>query len=253
MKMVVLIPHHSSKSTLMACIESVENTPIVVVDDSPSGGLSIEGVDIVRTQGGVGFAQAVNQGLEYCMGVGFEYVLVLNDDARLRPGCIRTLQKEWTDADGAIAPVLHETQGPVFGICMTSYGRIYLRRTAGPVQAVSGAAMLFRASERFDPMFVHGFEDVELCRRLNARGLQIRVIENAHCEHVGGGSIDRRSRTAQRHAMSGHLRLVQGSTQQAVAIALGLGQVVREGGPMNRLLGVVDGIIDHMRGDSTPA
>ena len=77
--------------------------------------------------------------------------------------------------------------------------------------------------------------------------------DRAHCEHVGGGTIDRRSRTAQRHAMSGHLRFAKGPAQQAMAIALGVGQVVREGGPINRFLGVVDGVLDHVRGGTTPA
>jgi GT2 family glycosyltransferase len=251
--MVVLIPHHRSDESLGICITSIDGVPIVVVDDSPSGGVELEGVDIVRTPGSVGFSQAVNHGLEHCMRAGFKHVLVLNDDARLRPGCIHTLQEEWLETDGAIAPVVHETDGPVFGICTTSIGRVFLRRSPGAVQAVSGAAMLIRASERFDPLFAHGFEDVELCRRLRARGLHIRVIDNAHCDHDGGGTIDRRSRIAQRHAMSGHLRFAQGPAQQAMAVALGVSQVVREGGPFNRLLGVVDGVLDHVRGGITPA
>jgi GT2 family glycosyltransferase len=253
MKMVVLIPHHRAHETLGDCIASVGDAPVVVVDDSPSGELELEGVDIVRTTGSLGFSQAVNLGLEHCMHIGFEHVLVLNDDARLRPGCIQTLQGEWMESDGAIAPVVHESDGTVFGICTTSMGRVVVRRTPGPVQAVSGAAIFLRSSERFDPLFVHGFEDVELCRRLRARGLNVRVIDKAHCDHDGGGTIERRSRRAQRHAMSGHLRFAQGPAQRAMAIALGVGQVVREGGPPQRLLGVVDGVLDHLRGGITPA
>jgi GT2 family glycosyltransferase len=252
MNIVVLIPHHRSRESLDVCIRSVDGVPVVVVDDSPSGGLSLDGIEVIRSAGSTGFARAVNAGLEHCQRSGFDHVLVLNDDARLRSGCVRSLSHSWTENDGAIAPVVHEPDGPIYGIRLNSLGRVHMRRSPGPVQAVSGAAMLIRSSERFDSSYAHGFEDIELCRRLLSRELQVRVIMDAHCDHEGGGTVPRRSRLAQRHAMSGHLRFAKGPFQQAAAVALGVGQVVADGGPAERLLGVVDGVLDHVR-STTPA
>jgi hypothetical protein len=72
------------------------------------------------------------------------------------------------------------------------------------------------------------------------------VINDAHCVHLGGGTIDRRTAVAQRHALSGHLRVLPGYLAP-VAIALGVLQVLREGGGWRRLAGIGAGIVDWVR------
>jgi len=248
----VVIPCASHTATLHDALRSVLGVSVVVVDDSIGQDLQLEDVSVVRSGGTVGFAAAVNLGLMEMERRGMERVVVLNDDAALRVGALRELEKVWTESDGAIAPVIHEPEGPVYGIRVGSSGRVRLARSPRPVQALSGAAIMVRASERFDPAYVHGFEDVDLCDRLRRRGLAIRCVPTAHCDHVAGATISRRSRQAQRHALSGHLRYLRGGFRGVFAVMLALLQVIRERGPMDRFQGIMEGVVDHLRADPSP-
>jgi GT2 family glycosyltransferase len=116
------------------------------------------------------------------------------------------------------------------------------------VGGLSGACLLVPAWARLDPAFPHGFEDLALCRDLRARGLRNLVVPHARCRHLGGATLGRTTRRAQRHALVGHLRLVGGGWRGGVAVGLALAQIAREGGPADRLLGVALGLADHWRG-----
>ena len=245
MMLGVVIPTHSRPECLKLALASVAGFPVVVVDDSPSGMDGSVDANVIRTTGEEGFACAVNRGIDHWQQAGFTHVLVLNDDAALEEGAVNCLMTAWTDTDGALAPVVHEPDGPVYGVDLLRGGRVRLRRTPGTVEAVSGAVIMMRCTERFDPSYRHGFEDIDLCCRLRQRGLVVRVVEDARATHAAGGTISRRSRMAQQRALSGHLRWVGGGPRGVYAVALSVAQVLRDGGPMERLFGVLDAVRDH--------
>jgi GT2 family glycosyltransferase len=245
----VVIPCAVRTPALCEALHSVSGTPVIVVDASTAQDLQLEGVSVVHSGGKAGFSAAANLGLAEMESRGIERVFVLNDDAVLHPGALSALEEAWVVTDGAVAPVLHEPDGPVYGIRVGPFGRVTLARTCGPVEALSGAAIMLRASERFDPAYVHGFEDVELCHRLRQRGLKIRCVQTAHCDHAAGATISRRSREAQRHGLSGHLRYLRGGVRGVFAVLLALLQVIREGGPLDRFQGIGEGIVDYLRAD----
>lgn len=243
----VLIPHHSQRDCLDRCLRAVEKWPVLVVDDSPAG---LNGLDVetIRTEGSIGFAKAVNRGLAFLEANGVKRVLILNDDAVVHPDCVLKLRAAWCTEDGALGPVLADGQGRRWsGIEVSRSGRVRMRAgvKGGRVDAVSGACLLMRVTERFDSDFVHGFEDIELCLRLRRKGALVRIVSDALCTHAGGATIDARSRFAQRAALSGHLRLVDRRWKRGFVVALAVGQVVRERGPASRFLGIVDGCRDH--------
>lgn len=248
----VVIPTAGRSDLLAEAIQSVDGFPLVVVDDSKEGRIELEGVTVIRTQGQQGFARAANIGLIEMQKKGADRVLLLNDDAVMERGGLSSMDMEWSEKDGALSPVLHEPDGAVYGIRVHSFGRIHLARKPGPVQALSGASLLIRASERFDPNYVHGFEDIDLCQRLGERNLRVRCVENVHCQHGAGNSISRRSRIAQRHAVSGHLRFVRGAASRVFVVVLAVLQVIREGGPADRLMGIVEGVRDYLRVEPRP-
>jgi GT2 family glycosyltransferase len=246
--LAVVIPTHSRPDSLRRALASIGDTPVVVVDDSLEGLESVEGVPFLRTGGEEGFASAANRGLEYWQERGAERVLLVNDDVELIEGCIEELAAAWVEKDGALAPVLHEPGGPVYGIEIGWGGRVFLRRTPGPVKALSGAVLLMRSTERFDSGYRHGFEDIALCCQLRERGLRVRVVDSADALHAAGASVPRQSRLAQRRAISGHLRWVGGGPRGLYAVALSVAQIIRERGPMDRIIGVVEGVRDHLNG-----
>ena len=96
---------------------------------------------------------------------------------------------------------------------------------------------------RFDLAFRHGMEDVDLCLRTRRHGGRVVLQPSARCLHVGGATVGRRSREATRDALRGHLRLLRGRPlQQGLAMGYALGQVLREHGPMDRLLGLIEAV-----------
>lgn len=244
----VVIPHHRRRDALARAVASAGDHPVVVVDDSEDGGLSLPGVEIRRTTGSEGFARAVNVGLTALESRGCSLALVLNDDAVLEEGALETLCAEWTEADGAIAPVLDEPHGSVYGIHVSRWGRVRLAMHPGPVQALSGAALLLRSTERFDEQYRHGFEDIELCRRLTQRGLRVRVIERARCAHAAGATVGRQTPEATRAGIDGHLRYVGGGAAGVVAVGLAVAQVCIEGPRISRMRGLAQGVGDYLKG-----
>ncbi len=248
----VVIPHYSRADLLPRAARAARGWPLIVVDDSP-GGLAAppEGAAVVRAAGGSGFARAANVGLAAADAAGFRRVLLLNDDAAPEPGCIAALlaAAESDPAVRAVGPVLLAPDGAVesAGIRYSPRTGRLAQRTAVPagltdVDALSGACLLLPAEARFDEGYPHGFEDVALALALRRAGGRVVLQPAARCRHLGGGTVDRRSRAAARAAVAGHLRLVGPSrARRAAVIGLALAQVLRERGPAERLLGIYEG------------
>jgi len=227
----IVVPHHGAPS-LSRALASLPELPTQVVED----------------RDGEGFACAANRGLAIAQASGADWVLLLNDDAELMPGAIEALLAARTPGVRVLGAVLEEESGACSGLHVGRSGRVRVRRDrdGGPteVDAVSGACMLLTSDLRFDPAFRHGMEDVELCVRVRAAGGRVLTVPAARCRHEGGGTLSRRSPEAQRHAVSGHLRLVGGGWRTPWVLALAVAQVIREGGPWGRIGAVVQGWLD---------
>lgn len=261
MRVVVVIPCHHRVDLLKQALRALTGWPVLVVDDSPQGLSLPSGVQVARTAGERGFAAAVNLGLAAAEAQGATHALVLNDDAVPAPGCIEALTEAWGPDTGAAGPLIYAADGlESAGVDEAWWGRVRQRRTLGPardpaasalregrpaeVSAISGAAMMISTRERFDEGYRHGFEDLALCRSLRRRGQKILLVPGGRVMHLGGASLSRRSRAAQRYAVAGHLRYLDGGWRGGLAVGLALAQVLREGGPGDRLLGVLDGVRD---------
>lgn len=225
----LVIPHRARRALLERLLHATEGWPRLVVDDTDDG-LDLD-VPKLRLGGGQGFARAANAGLA---AVRTADAILLNDDALPIDDCLDRLTHP------LCGPVLVGPHGvESMGIVVRPWGRVYNRATPGPVQALSGACLRLPAAARFDARFRHGFEDVELCLRLGGA----RLIPEARCWHEGGATLSRTSAEAQRHAVSGQLRLFTG-WRRGVVVGLHLAQVLREGGPADRLGGVARGVRD---------
>jgi len=241
----VVIPTHSRRDLLQEAIASVSGQPLIVVDDSPAG-LELQSLscEVLRTAGELGFSKACNRGLEWVEEKGYGWALLLNDDARLKPGALASLEsavRQRPDVDAA-GPIL---RGPLglesAGFCLSPRTARLVQRKDIPdsprsVMALSGACLLLRSHLRFDERFPHAFEDVELGLRIRAEGRTSLLVPEAEAWHQGGATVDRRSTKATRDALRGHLRLVEGSPhKRALVLGYALGQVLKEGPRFSRL------------------
>lgn len=229
----------------------METEDVIVVDDSEEGGLDADPglahVTVVRTPGRSGFARAANAGLDAGEALGWDWALLLNDDAELLSGCFDALCARTGAAVGAVGPVVETETTAVesAGVGMAWWGRVRLL-TAVPespmrVDGLTGACLLVRASDRFDVGFAHGMEDLELCQRIRRRGQEVWLEPRARCRHTGGATLPRFSAEAQRHQVSGHLRLVGGGPRVAMVLALAVAQVAREGFEPARAVAIWEG------------
>lgn len=230
--LTLVIPHRIDAARLSRLLDVVAKWPVIVVDDSDDGVHC--GVRTIRLGGGVGFARAANAGLR---AVATPLAVVLNDDAVPQDDCLAQLAAAPRPDLPAGAVLVGPYGVESAGLSVATWGRIR-QRTALPatlpsmleVDAVSGACMRLPASAQFDERFPHGFEDVELCRRLGGA----RLVPAARCWHDGGGTLSRRSPQAQAHAVTGQMLIYPPGWREPVIAGLHVAQVLREGGPTSR-------------------
>lgn len=244
-RVTVVIPHRRRRDLLERALAAVAGWRVLVVDDTDDG-LDLD-VPRVRLGGGQGFARAANAGLA---AVATPSALLLNDDAAPIDDCIARLAA----VGGLCGPLLVGPGGvESSGLVVRGWGRVVQRTVvpgvAGPVDALSGACLWMPASARFDVRFRHGYEDVELCRRLAPALGGAWIVPQARCWHAGGATVARTSADAQRHAVSGQLRLVRPGWRDAAVLGLAAAQVAREGG-RDRLPAILRGWWDA-RGPAT--
>ncbi|MBI4886425.1 MAG: glycosyltransferase family 2 protein [Acidobacteria bacterium] len=200
----------------------------VVVDNASSDGSGAVVSEfapharLLRNNGNVGFARGVNQGLAATSG---RFVLIMNPDCRLVAGAFEALHAELDRSPGcAIAgPRILDPDGTVQGSARGDpdmftglFGRTTLLRRLLPglrvsrrnvlsdadigpgggsitVDWVSGACMLARRGaledvSGFDERYFLYWEDADLCRRLRARGYEVRYVPGATAIHRVGQS-----------------------------------------------------------------
>jgi hypothetical protein len=184
---------------------------------------------VVRNATNVGFGRGINQGVAASSA---PLVLIMNPDCRLEPGAVKTMSAELEaqrhcaivgprvlDPDGSVQGSARGDPDMLTGL----FGRTGALRAFLPsspvakrnvvtsagassngslvVDWVSGACMLVRRTAfeevgGFDARYFLYWEDADLCRRLRARGREIRYVPAAVAVHRVGHS----SRTA--HAAS---------------------------------------------------
>lgn len=226
----VLIPHHHRRDLLLPLLQLLEGVFVLVVDDGLEGGEWPE-IQVIRTSGEVGFAAAVNQGLIELERQGFKWVLVLNDDAQLTPLDLGKLCAERLPGRGVISPVVVENGAQIGGVHVSRWGRIRALRAPTEtvtVDAVWGCCILIPSWARFSQDYPHGFEDIELCKRMAKNGLSTVVVPAARCTHVGGGTLDEHNLARRESSIYGHLLLYNSWFLAPAIVSLSVLQLLKE-------------------------
>jgi GT2 family glycosyltransferase len=217
-----VIPSWNSLGLLRRCIESLRgqgaDIELLVVDNGSADGsvdyLEREGIRHLSLPRNVGFAAAVNLGARR---ISAPFVLVLNADTELEPGCIGRLADALaTDPSlGGVQPRILQLEGEESprsvdsariysaGQALTRDGRaveIGAGEEQGPehlarreVFGVCGAACLLRR-ELFDELggyderYFAFYEDVDLNVRARIAGWRFEYVPEAVVWHVGNAS-----------------------------------------------------------------
>ena len=235
-RFAVVIVNYNGGAMLSDCVRSVlrERVPaaqIFLVDNRSSDGSieavqrSVEGVQVIRNPCNAGFARAVNQGIKQAMraqamrvAVPPEFLLLLNNDARLEPGALQAFadgfdtlpslaiaggQLHYPDGrlQSAFAPLpsLAEEILPRFLLKFINPARFRRKtgiKTRMPVECVLGACLAVRGSVLprlglLDEDFFFFFEEIEWCQRAGRMGAEVYYLPGARAIHGQGQTADR--------------------------------------------------------------
>lgn len=213
---VISIVSHRNQGLVRACLRSLPDAcpslrwRAITTENLPREGpdlrLEFPKLHVVENAAPLGFGENHNNALMSVIDNGLaRYVLVLNDDTELEPGCVTTLV-ERADAEpsiGSVGPLLRWPNGdhqhsyysfPTVRRTMLAAFRPRLLlctpRTDG-VGWLGGACLLLRTTVLqeiglFDTRFFLFFEDTDLAARLWASGWRVEMWPSAvtlHHEH----------------------------------------------------------------------
>ena len=212
----VIIPAWNLWDMTEACLRSLaahsagENMQVVVVDNHSTDATTTELASLgealfgtsfkaVRMPENVGFARGCNAGARAADG---DLLFFLNNDTTLTPRWLPPLREGMADPKvGAVGPLLLYPDGTVqhCGIYVTPFnalGHLYVHlpgtfaaaRKNHPLQAITGAAIMLRKTDfeacgAFHEAYRNGFEDIDLCFTLRARGQKLRVESRSVIHH----------------------------------------------------------------------
>jgi N-acetylglucosaminyl-diphospho-decaprenol L-rhamnosyltransferase len=219
----IVVPHHGDPAPTLALLEmlAAQTHPaqVVVADDaSPTPFPEVDGVEVVRREVNGGFGANVNTGAAIATG---DALLVLNSDLTVEPTFVAdmvaaarrhprsVLAPRMVDEHGAEAwvgrdfpAIRHQAAAWLTPLARFRHTAAWHRAVGHDVRARSaerevdwivGAAMWiplaeFRAVGGFDERFFMNSEEVDLQRRLRARGVRAVALRTPTVVHAGGGS-----------------------------------------------------------------
>jgi hypothetical protein len=173
------------------------------------------GIQIIRNPCNAGFARAVNQGIEWASA---EFVLLLNNDARLEPGALDAFAEGFDRLpnlaiaggqlhypggrlQSAFAPLPTLAQEILpFSLLKLIFPRRFRRKAPGEnplaVESVLGACLSVRRSVLprlglLDEDFFFYFEEIDWCRRARQMGADVYYLPGARAVHRLGHTTDR--------------------------------------------------------------
>lgn len=282
---VVMVLYGGWEIARRAVSELVENTDpcyeLVLVDNaSPDETAAraqkeVAGARLILNETNRGFGGASNQGAELARG---RYLCFLNSDALVQPGWLAPLLETLGDPSvGAVVPLLLNEDGSVqeAGCVIDSIGHAHAvgagedpakfeYRFRREVDFGSAACMVvsrdaFAEVSGFDPAYAPAyFEDVDLCFKLEQRGLRTIYEPRSRVTHIrfGSGSFEsaRKLMEKNRHffverwgeRLAERPRLLEVAQQPHQMLA------ARDADALERFLVIDDRVPFHDRGSGDP-
>jgi GT2 family glycosyltransferase len=221
-KVCVILLNWNGRDDTLACLKSLEqsdypNLEVVVVDQGSQDGLDQilqqlhPGAKLLRNDRNLGFAGGNNQGIEYSIENGGDYLLLVNNDTEVERQCISELVRvaENNPDVGALGPKIYQYPAPnriwsLGGIVdfsenvgkMREFGRVDRGQynEVGEVDFISGCAVMVPRivvesvgvlSEDYYPAY---YEDADWGMRIRAAGYRNLIVPSAKIWHKASTS-----------------------------------------------------------------
>lgn len=224
---LVVIVNWNGKNDLLECLSSLrklgyprDKYKVMVVDNGSTDG-SQEAVSkfnpeilLIENKRNRGYVRAVNQGIEFGLRKGVDYIWVFNNDVVIHEDSLQRLTDigELDESIGIIAPVLYSYDKPQV-ISHVGYrisfwiGRLKKLKCGvdvfknpeekmADVVSVLGCANLIKTSVfkkigLFRPIYELYFEETDLCVRARQRGFRVVVVREAKVWHKESSTMNR--------------------------------------------------------------
>lgn len=201
--------------------------PILVWDNSGDEGESLGSLErayaaeprvhIARNAVNLGFGRGMNSALAALCRQGYVGpVLLVNNDAQVKPGMRAALEARLEDGDDAmlIAPRLVQDgreQGWLY--YQPWLALVTRRRLPGSFAYLSGCCLLVQRPDNAQPLFDEDFfmygEDVELSWRFHASGARLTLLDGSYVCHEGSASSGQASEAYERFLVRSHWLLAR--------------------------------------------
>ena len=207
-KVFIIIVSFNGGKELICCLESVKKHPVVVVDNGSNENLlsafKVQGsrfknLILIENKKNLGFAIGANIGIKYALKKGAEYVMLLNQDARVEKGTIKNLVEimEGNGKIGICGPLIFNNKKKIWSaggvVDKKRYSGGHLFRIINEhkpyeVDFISGCAMMIKKKilEKigfFDERFFLYYEDVDFCFRAKKAGFKSIFAPLAIADH----------------------------------------------------------------------
>lgn len=173
-----------TEATLASLKSGSDQAELVVVDDSSPIRVPVDwGVKVVRTPQHLGYAGAVNWGIE---AVDSDYVCVANNDVSIPPDSIDMLLEALRDTSAGVV-CAHPTR-PFIDV--EAEPREQTKDFFGGLWLISRSTLrhVGLLDERFAPFY---FEDTDLWTRVQLHGLKLIQDYRVGVGHIGGATTKR--------------------------------------------------------------
>lgn len=221
-RVAIIILNWNSPADSIHCIESLlaqkPVAPDIVLVDNYSGDDSIRilrqyidtkdaGIHLIENPVNAGFAGGINVGIKHCLAKNYEYIGMLNPDAKAGENWLSALLAEFVDTTvGSVTGLMLSADGSVIdssGDFYTIWGIPEARdrnqpvanfeHPAGEVFGGTGGGVVYRSSvlEKiggFDERFFMYYEDIDLAFRAQLAGYTARFTPKAIAYHDRGTS-----------------------------------------------------------------
>ena len=169
------------------------------------------GAELLAVPENLGFAGGANLGIRHALAADADFVLLLNNDATVEPGCLGELVRTARGRERVAAVGAKVLAADDPGRLWAAYGRLTYRAALvelvghgepdGPrfaaveeVDWVPGCAMLLARTALeevglLDERFFAYHEDVDWCTSARARGFRVLFAPQARALHRGGASL----------------------------------------------------------------
>lgn len=209
-KILAIIPTYNGEGFINGCLNSIVNgilkPDILVIDNASSDSTvakietTFEDVKLIKNLKNIGFGRAINLGFNFRIESGYDYLLIINQDAELKENTLEELigfakhldVNEWA----IISPWNLDTKGDTeyyFEDNLNKRSGNYSPKTIGefeviPVDFINAACWLVNAKalkklKGFDKRFFMYGEDLDFCNRAKYFGYKLFVMKNVYCIH----------------------------------------------------------------------